>query len=92
MSVVPGGGDDVVPGQYRGSKPGPWAIELRDGQKCEAVSGAGPTLGEVRINYKCNPDGGIVGYPNRSKPLWTVDHIGRTDTATTTKAVAQVWY
>ena len=38
----------------------PWALELGNGARCVAVTGAIPVLGDVELTYRCE-DGGVAG-------------------------------
>lgn len=67
----------ALPGRARGNEPNyaagtPWALELANGQRCVALTGATAPVAGLRMNYGC-PDGGVVAGPiDRSLPVWRV--------------------
>ncbi|WP_211211885.1 hypothetical protein [Deinococcus apachensis] len=67
----------ALPGRTRAAEPNypagtPWALELANGQRCVALTGATAPVAGLRVNYGC-PDGGVVaGSIDRSSPLWRV--------------------
>ncbi len=67
----------ALPGRTRASEPNypagtPWALELANGQRCVALTGATAPVAGLRMNYGC-PDGGVVAGPiDRTLPVWRV--------------------
>lgn len=55
---------------YAGSTP--WALELTNGQRCTAMTGATAPVAGLRVNYGCIGGGVVVGGIDRSLPLWRV--------------------
>lgn len=53
----------------------PWGLRLTDGDECSFESGATDVVNGERMNYECRGSGWIVGFPDRSKPLWIAKKI-----------------
>ncbi len=53
----------------------PWGLRLTDGDRCTFESGATDVVGGERMNYECRGNGWIVGFPDRSKPVWIAKKI-----------------
>ncbi len=49
----------------------PWALELANGQRCVALTGATAPVAGLRMNYGC-PDGVVAGPIDRTSPVWRV--------------------
>ncbi|WP_102126514.1 hypothetical protein [Deinococcus planocerae] len=81
----------ALPGRTRASEPNylsgtPWALELANGQRCVALTGATAPIAGLRVNYGC-PDGGVVAGPiDRTLPLWR----GFYETANRSLSLSQV--
>jgi chromate transporter len=53
----------------------PWGLRLTNGESCTFATGATDVAQGMRMNYECKGNNFIVGFPNRSKPLWTAHAI-----------------
>jgi hypothetical protein len=53
----------------------PWGLRLANGDTCFFATGATDVAAGMRMNYECNGNGWIVGFPDRTKPLWTAHAI-----------------
>jgi hypothetical protein len=51
----------------------PWAVELSNGMRCQTMGGATDVITGRRVNYWCEPEGWIVGNPDRAERVWTAD-------------------
>ncbi|MBV9333996.1 MAG: chromate efflux transporter [Candidatus Eremiobacteraeota bacterium] len=53
----------------------PWGLRLANGETCTFVTGATDVVQGMRMNYECKANDFIVGFPNRSKSLWTAHAV-----------------
>jgi hypothetical protein len=53
----------------------PWGLRLANGETCTFATGATDVVQGMRMNYECKGNDFIVGFPDRSKPLWTAHAI-----------------
>lgn len=53
----------------------PWGVQLTNGEKCSFATGATDVAQGMRMNYECKGNDFIVGFPNRSEPVWTAHLI-----------------
>lgn len=53
----------------------PWGLRLTNGETCNFATGATDVAQGMRMNYECKGNDFIVGFANRSKPLWTAHAI-----------------
>ncbi|MCC6314583.1 MAG: hypothetical protein IT337_11295 [Thermomicrobiales bacterium] len=69
----------------------PWVLELADGETCGAMTGATIGFAGLRVNYGCTGGGVLLGEPDRSGPVWTVDLLPTDGIATTDVEVVAAW-
>ena len=80
----------------------PWALELVNGYRCLFATGATFAAAGERFNYFCAPadtripgrgvDSSVLGEPDRSAALWTVQFGKQADMRMRTVAVRTAWY
>lgn len=70
----------------------PWALQLANGARCQAITGASATIAGMRIGMACSDGTQIVGDPDRSAGRWRVYILRDRDPALTMEEVATVWY
>jgi hypothetical protein len=79
-------------GQDQGTKASPWAIQLADGTRCLAVSGATNEIAGQRLGYFCKGGDGLYGDVQRSAAVWTV-FVGTPHSATLAmRPIAVAWF
>jgi hypothetical protein len=49
-----------------------WALELTDGTRCVALTGATGAIAGLGIAYGCDGGGVLAGEPRRANPIWTI--------------------
>lgn len=49
----------------------PWGLRLANGETCAFATGATDVAQGMRMNYECKGNDFLVGFPDRSKALWT---------------------
>jgi hypothetical protein len=70
----------------------PWSLELANGQKCSAFTGATAPVAGMRINYGCPGGFTVVGDIDRSQPVWRVFFQGEKSIALEQVDVAVAWF
>lgn len=53
----------------------PWGLRLANGETCAFATGATDVAQGMRMNYECKGNDFIVGFPDRSKSVWTAHAI-----------------
>ena len=53
----------------------PWGLRLANGETCAFATGATDVAQGMRMNYECKGNDFVVGFPDRSKSLWTAHAI-----------------
>jgi hypothetical protein len=53
----------------------PWGLRLVSGETCSFATGATDVAQGMRMNYECKGNDFIVGFADRSKPVWTAHSI-----------------
>ncbi|KTD19026.1 hypothetical protein [Legionella jordanis] len=67
----------------------PWAIELTDGEKCQAVDEGGNYDG-LPIRYQCDRQSVLIGHIQRCKAEWGI--LQKTASGVSTAIVARAWF
>lgn len=67
----------------------PWAIELENGERCEAVH-SGEMISGLPLLYRCSSGAFLVGYIQRCKPTWQILYKGKGELEKVTMKV--VWF
>lgn len=74
----------------------PWALELANGQLCWRFAGASHVVGVARMNYTCSagtdPQKGVIGWPDRSRPSWTATYGSNDDVVWEPVYVRRAWF
>ena len=70
----------------------PWALELANGQRCTAFTGATAPIAGMRINYGCPGGFQVVGDVDRSQAVWRVFFQGEKSIALEQVDVAVAWF
>lgn len=52
----------------------PITVVLANGAHCSFASGGTSTLAGQRLNYLCDNDGSLYGYPDKTSALWTISY------------------
>ena len=79
-------------GSDQGTKAPPWAIQLADGTRCLAVSGATNEIAGQRLGYFCKGGDGLYGSVQRSTAAWTI-FVGTPHSATLAmRPIAVAWF
>lgn len=68
----------------------PWAIELSDGQKCEAIIGEKPIYDNMPIRYRCHNRAVLLGHLQRCKETWQMLYKNNGDVSTVD--IKRVWF
>ena len=69
----------------------PWALELGNGDRCGANTGAAGAIAGQPVSYFCN-HGIAVGPPDRSKVIWTIAYGSANEDATNATQIRVAWY
>lgn len=70
----------------------PWAIQLADGTRCLAVSGATNEIAGQRLGYFCKGGIGLYGNVQRSAPGWTIFVGSPHSTTLAMKPIGVAWF
>jgi hypothetical protein len=82
----------VSSGKDQGTRGQPWAIQLADGTRCVAVSGATSEVAGQRLGYFCKHGIGLYGNVQRSAAVWTI-FVGTPHSATLAqRPIAIAWF
>ena len=76
----------------QGTRGQPWAIQLADGARCLATSGATNEIAGQRLGYFCKGGIGLYGNVQRSAATWTI-FVGTPHSATLSmRPIATAWF
>ena len=67
----------------------PWALELKTGEKCQAVD-EGETYDGLKIHYHCNSQTVLIGSVQRCKAKWSI--LQKTTNGVSTALVTKAWF
>jgi serine/threonine protein kinase len=81
-----------VPNKDSGTKGLPWAIELDNGWKCLAFTGATNVIDGQRLGYGCSNGAGLYGNPHRSSSVWTIYGAGAHANTISSEPIKAVWF
>lgn len=67
----------------------PWAIELTNGEHCQAVN-SGKVYDKMPVRYKCGKKNYLVGYLQRCKAVWSI--LEKTPSGVVTVEISKAWF
>jgi hypothetical protein len=67
----------------------PWAIELTNGQRCQAIN-PGKIYDEMPVRYKCGNQNYLVGHLQRCKTPWSI--LEKTPSGVVTVELSKAWF
>lgn len=67
----------------------PWAIELTNGERCQAIN-SGKTYDQMPVRYKCGKKNYLVGHLQRCKAIWSI--LEKTPTGVVTVELSKAWF
>ena len=71
----------------------PWALMLRSGKKCLALTGATGTIAGRGVAYGCVGGGYLLGTPRRARHMWTISYAaGYKAHRVARVAIAEAWW
>lgn len=90
LSVPDGlpGNNDHMPG---GPDIEPITIVLTDGTRCSFAGGGTAVLAGQRLNYGCDNDGSLYGFPNKTAAVWTISYSAPDSAASVSAPIAKVY-
>ncbi|GCF11324.1 hypothetical protein [Dictyobacter arantiisoli] len=68
----------------------PWILQLSDGTTCTFITGATALINGERVNYACNDQSVIPGYPKQGT-IWTVRAFHDTSKPPVIASIKTVW-
>jgi hypothetical protein len=69
----------------------PWGLELASGERCVLLDEIDVVLAGEAVHYDCADGGTILGFVDRSQPVWTVMYLEDGTMRTTLAEVAVAW-
>ncbi|HCU05571.1 MAG TPA: hypothetical protein DIC51_04680 [Coxiellaceae bacterium] len=71
----------------------PWAMELKSGERCVALTGATTGVKGERINYGCTPTVSLLGNPYRLKQnVWAIKRYDSQTQQVSEALIAEMFY
>lgn len=71
----------------------PWAIELANGQRCIALTGASTLINNRRLNYSCsNYYYNVIGKINKTSLDWKADVYNHRDNSIQAVSITTAWF
>ncbi|MDI1352900.1 MAG: hypothetical protein PSV35_09095, partial [bacterium] len=67
----------------------PWAIELANGDRCQAVD-TNEVYDSMPIRYRCMNQNLVIGYLQRCKPVWSM--LEKTAVGVVTADITKAWF
>ena len=67
----------------------PWAIELTNGEYCQALD-SGEIYDQMPVRYKCGKKNYLVGHLQRCKTVWSM--LEKTPTGVVTVELSKAWF
>jgi hypothetical protein len=67
----------------------PWAIELTNGERCQAIK-SNKIYENMPVRYKCNSKRYLIGYLQRCKNVWSM--VEKTPDGVTTVQLSKAWF
>ena len=67
----------------------PWAIELSNGERCQAVE-VKEEFDSMPVRYRCSNQNVLIGYLQRCKPVWSM--LEKTAEGVMTVDFVRVWF
>jgi hypothetical protein len=67
-----------------------WGLELANGDRCTFATGTAEVIDHERVNYRC-VNGGVVGDPDRTGPVWKVRYFTLRSRQITNVTVRRAW-
>ncbi len=67
----------------------PWAIELKSGEKCQAVEGK-ESFDGLAINYRCDNQSYLLGTIQRCETMWTI--LQKSPQQVHSVSIAKAWF
>ena len=83
---------NALPDKDQGMEQLPWAIELDNGWKCLALTGATTVIDGQRLGYGCSNGAGLYGKPHRSSSVWTINAAAAHANAISLLPIKQAWF
>ncbi|MBA2657135.1 MAG: hypothetical protein H0U70_09170 [Tatlockia sp.] len=67
----------------------PWAVELKSGEKCEAVD-EGQVYDGLQVHYRCNNQSLLLGHVQRCDAQWSI--LQHSPKGVETAIIAKAWF